>query len=125
MILRNRRAALVVLLLVAVALSGCAWIKDTTKDIQEMTPKEKATWMFGVYNAQYADYIQASLLPGLTEAEKEIMRRKKDLLIMVYPLIGAYDQLQVQGKPSAPDAEAKIFGLLAQLEHLIVRKVAE
>jgi hypothetical protein len=71
-----------------------------------MTPKQKATYFMDFYNGQYADYKYVSSKEGLTEDEKIVLRKKKQVLIQLYASIKSYDAIVVQGKiPSQLDEE--------------------
>ena len=80
------------------------------------TPKEKAVWMMGIYNRQFDDYEAMVARPDLTDAQKDILRQKKKVLVEVKPLIAAYDGYVQQGAAPSPQLEAQITDLLNQLE---------
>ena len=80
------------------------------------TPKEKAVWMMGIYNRQFDDYQAMVARPDLTEAQKEVLRQKKKILVEAKPLITAYDGYVQQGATPSPQLEVQITDLLNQLE---------
>ena len=112
------RRLLVVLLLLAVLpvfLFGCPAVQGS-KPISQMTPKEKVTWMMGVYNSQYKDYqIQAAQAEKLTPEAKDLLKKKKGALEKVYPLIKMYDGYVQTGALPDTEVEASIISLLNSL----------
>lgn len=101
------------------------------KDISQMTPKEKSTWMLGVYNSQYADHrtqtgwqldtngnwVKVSN-PELSNDKREILQQKKDLLKRMYPLIKIYDGYIEKGVVPSRDTEQQIIDIINRLESL-------
>jgi hypothetical protein len=70
------------------------------KSFVEQSPTERATWMMGIYNSQYRDYM--NVVQILTE---------------LYPLIGVYADM-VAADPSIPpdrETEDKILALINRL----------
>lgn len=123
--MRERNKRILALLFVCYVLAACSLVRQTTEDVMSMSQKEKAAWMMGVFNRQYDNYLIQSRIANLTEGEKDTLRKKKEVLVMVYPLIITYDMFQNREETVSPEAEASIFGLLAQLEHLVVRRVVK
>jgi disulfide oxidoreductase YuzD len=80
------------------------------------TAKEKAVWMMGIYNRQFDDYQVMVARPDLTDAQKEILRQKKKVLVELKPLIAAYDGYVQQDAAPSPQLEAQITDLLNQLQ---------
>lgn len=112
---------LVMLLVVAfmtVALVGCQ--TDNIKTFDEMSAKEKATFMMSMYNKQYSNYQTQAAKPELTEAEREILRKKKKILSEVYPLIELYMSYVDSGAVPSTETEQKIINYLDQLAVLVV-----
>ena len=123
--MQKRVKTLTALVVVMLLMIGCAGPQQPTQSFSDMTPKQKATWMMGVYNAQYDDYKLKVSLPNLTNEEKSILRTKKDVLTQVYPLIQAYDMAQAGGGVPSATTERQITGMLTMLEQLAIRKLAQ
>lgn len=86
-----------------------------SKAFQDMTSKEKATWMLSVYNAQYDDYkFQAARL-DLDEVQKKLLRSKKEVFTEVYPLIMTYTGYVDSGVIPVPELETMIVTNLERL----------
>lgn len=80
-----------------------------------MTPKEKATWMLSIYNAQYDDYLVQAARTDLTEEEKKILRSKKEIMTEVYPAIELYAGYANSGVLPGDELETLIISRLNQL----------
>lgn len=80
-----------------------------------MSPKEKSVWMLSVYNSQYEDYKIQALRTDLTEAQKEVLREKKDILTRVYPMISIYTGYASSGIIPEKDLETAIVTNLETL----------
>jgi len=85
---RNPRTVILTFLLIAVV--GCASLTSLVDKVKSMTAVEAAVWMTSVYNAEYDSYVTDAAKTDLTDAEREVLRVKKKLLIAAYPLIDAY-----------------------------------
>jgi nitrogen fixation-related uncharacterized protein len=108
----NKRLPILIVLLVLVAfMVACAM--QGMKPVSEMTPKEKATWMMGVYNSQYDDYkSQAAISDSLTDEAREAMRKKKEILTQVWPLIKMFNGYVDTGALPDREVEARIIDSL-------------
>lgn len=104
-------------------LMSCAGLQRSVQDFNTLTPKQKVTWMFGVYNSQAGDYKFKATFMDLTEEEKTILREKKKILEEVWPLIEAYDIVVVSGGVPEAMKEQKIRELLYRLERKIIRAI--
>lgn len=112
----NRSFVAVILLLVVALLAwGCIPQNVKVKSISEMTPKEKATWMLSVYNKQFDDTMAMAQRTDLTEQQKEIVRKKKKILVEVKPYIKTYTTFVDAGGVPAQETEDKIIELLNDL----------
>lgn len=123
---RKQITILLVMILAAVFFFGCPMVPKGAKPFTEMSPKEKVTWMYGVYNSQYADYQtmtghtwddttkewKKTSSPTLSEDQKEILRKRKDILTKVHPLIKLYDSTLTSGAVPGRETEQKIVNLL-------------
>jgi hypothetical protein len=81
-----------------------------------MSPKEKSIWMLSVYNSQYEDYKMQAIRTDLTEAQKEVLREKKDILTRVYPMISIYTGYA--GTGIIPEKELEMT-IISNLETLL------
>jgi len=106
-----RKIALATMVLMVALCVACA----TTKPFNQWSPKEKATWFLGLYNAEFDDYQLQASSPNLTDAQKNILRTKKQILTQVYPMIGTYASLTNSGGVPSPELELQIMQLLNQL----------
>jgi len=127
-----RRNLLIVVLLffiLVLAISfGCipqAGKGQEIKSLSEMTPKEKVTWMMSVYSAQAEDYKRMVKRPDLTNAQKAILRNKKDVAKKVWPLINTYRTYVNAGAVPTREVEEEIIGLINDLTVLILPYVTE
>jgi hypothetical protein len=87
----------------------------TLKPIGDMTPKEKATFFMGVYNAQADDYKAMVAKPNLAEDQIKILHAKKKVLTKVYPLIKTHNVYVDNGAKPTAESEQAIMDLLNQL----------
>ncbi|MGD9156814.1 MAG: hypothetical protein PVG39_00270 [Desulfobacteraceae bacterium] len=123
---RKQFIMLLVMFITMVFLFGCPMMPTGAKSVSQMTPKEKVTWMYGVYNSQYADYQsmtghiwddtsetwKKTSSPTLSEDQKEILRKRKEILTRVYPIIKLYDSMLNSGAVPDRETEQKIIDLL-------------
>lgn len=87
----------------------------TMKPWSEQTPKDRLTWMLGIYNAQDRDYRAMSAMSNLTDAQKKVLQSKKKIMVQVYPLIDVYRVTVEAGGTPSHDTEQTILNLLNQL----------
>ncbi len=131
------KAGLVVVLFYALLfnLMGCvdqAKIKSPFPNGGEWSPEEFGTTIMISYNTAYADYWESlgySLIDGeytktrevnLTPNEKEYLRRKKDLLTKVWPLIKTYNVAIQLGEEPPTDLVSDIMVILTDIENLLI-----
>lgn len=122
-------------------LVGCAQFQKI-KNPADMSPKEKAAWMLSMYRKQYDDYLDTIIdpalpaserdalkvavrdgqglpddkrNPNLTDAQKEVLNKQRDILIELEPLIEGYGEWVQSG--AVPDAatEKRILDLINDL----------
>lgn len=109
-------------LLCALVVSGC---------VGTMTPKKQLTMMYGTYNSQYTQYMVATgytmneagqwekkTSPVLTDDQKKILRKKKEILTQMYPLVKVYDSMVVGTIPYSSATEQELMNLVDQLAAL-------
>lgn len=111
---------------------GCAQLAGTTKPVSEMTPKEKLTYVEGIYNSQYAEYQRTAgyvlvddkwvltYEPELSDAKREVMRKKKKMLTDLYPMIQTFRSYVMAGGLPPAQQEQVLFELLDQLTAMAV-----
>lgn len=104
-----------IVFLCLISFVGCSII---SQNVSSMKPKDKLSWMMGVYNAQYNDYQFVSSKPDLTEDNKKILKAKKEIMIEVYPLIKLYESYIITGSIINMDIENQILSLLNRLQGL-------
>ena len=85
------------------------------KTLQEMSPKEKATWMMSIYNSQYDDYQLQVVRTDLTETERKVLRYKKEVFSEVFPAIELYAGYANSGVIPGDELETLIISRLNQL----------
>lgn len=96
-----------------------------TKSLSEMNPKERATWMMGIYNSQARDYKAMVARPDLTNEQKDTLRKKKAVLSQVWPLIKTYTAYVDSGATPTKDVEDQIITLINDLTALAIPVVTE
>lgn len=105
-------------LILCVLLVACAIGEQDIKSFYDLTPNEKLTYMYQIYNAQHEDYVSMSKMVNLTEGQKKVMRIKKPILERLQVLIPVYDSMVQQGAPSAGE-EQQIYSLLNNLQSIV------
>lgn len=91
---------------------GCVGLQPSVKRVTDMTPKERATWMMEIYTAQYDDYEKMVKYPGLSAAQKEMLRQKYDALTKMWPLINTYNTYVDSDALPSPQLEQQIIDLI-------------
>ena len=120
---------IVLVIVLVIVLASCAVVPPGVKTVDQMNPQEKAVWMMGVYNSQYADYMSVNGFAlnaegsweevrevNLTDEQKEVLRKKRQMLTDAYPLITTYEALVASGKVPDREAEQQIVDLLNQMQ---------
>jgi hypothetical protein len=111
---RLRKGLLLGLLLSLIAMSalaGCAMFQTT----KPMTAQEKAIHFMHLWNVQYDDTKAMALMPNLTDAQKEMVRKKKEFLAKSKPLIAAYVTIVDMGQTPSAEQEQEITAILNQM----------
>jgi hypothetical protein len=114
----KRKLFPVLLFVMIAAFMSCA----TSKPFNEWTPKEKAGWFLGTYNAEYDDYMLQAKSPNLTDAQKQVLRVKKEILTQVAPMLGAYAGYVEKGVIPPSELELQIMQLLNRLAEAATKK---
>jgi len=121
---RNTVFLLMVLLVLLVAfLVGCAGFMQQTgdlKSIDDMTPKERATWFTSVYNSQDRDYRAMVARSDLTTEQKHILRKKKAIMTQLYPMIQTYNLYIESGAVPTKEVEDRIIEMINNLTSLVL-----
>lgn len=114
--MNRKRLTIITVILCVAFLVSCATVNvNKPKQFWDMTSKEKLAYMYQIYNSQYDDYKSMAAMPNLTEAQKTMLRTKKDVLTKVEPLISTYDGMVQAGTPTKAQ-EQQIYDLLNQLQ---------
>ena len=103
-----RRHKVLLVLLVAILLAGCAATAT-------LSLKGKAAMILATYNVQTQQVVDMSNRPDLAEAQKDIVRKKKAIIQKLDPMIKAYGILVQQGGTPSPDIEQAIYDLIDAL----------
>jgi hypothetical protein len=111
--MRQRKVALFVLLAFIVA--GCQTLNVNAKPWAQQTPKERANFMLGIYNAQYDDTMRMATDTTATDAQKAIVVKKKAVLKQIRPLLTTYLVMVDAGMRPTPEDEAALLNLINQL----------
>jgi len=108
-----RRRVLFGLLLVLFLL-GCAQLTGTQSPLSKQEQFIMSVKSF--YISQYKDYEYLALDPSkLSEEQKIILRKKKEILVQVKPLIDTYDAMLKAGQTPTLAQEQAIIILLNQI----------
>ena len=102
------RNAVILTVLLAFVLAGCA----TTGTL---SVKGKATMILATYNAQAEYTKQMSQRTDLTEAQKEMIRQKKAIIIKLDPMVKTYGTLVGAGGVPSANMEQEIYKLIDRL----------
>lgn len=101
----------VAMLICSLLLSSCSIFKGAVKTFEDMSPKQKATWMMAVYNSEYDAYVARVEAGGLVEEDRQILRLKKQAMTVAWPLIRTYVSMIESGVLDA-DAESRAYEAL-------------
>lgn len=83
-----------------------------------ITMKQQATQWMDIYNMQYEDTMAIMKNPYATESQKEIGRKKKEILTELWPMLKVYVSIvENGGTPSSEDTQ-KISDLINRLTSL-------
>lgn len=119
MLKRNFYVFLATLVMISI-LASCGPLGTQLKDVVDMTPKEKASWMIGVYNTEAEDYKRQVARPGLTEPEKDTLRKKKTALTQAWNAIAVYDSFVQSGVNPSKEVEMKAMGMIDALVMIVL-----
>ena len=114
----------VFLLIGCAGMQGLPGEQPKVKSIEEMTPKERATFFMGIYNAQARDYKAQVKRANLTNEQKEVLRQKKKIMSQVWPMINTYNAYVDSGAVPTKAVEDQIITLINDLTSLVLPHVA-
>lgn len=103
----------ILLIITILFISGCPM-----KPVQGLDNKESTLLRFySFYNSQFMDYQRLTANPDdLSEEKKEVLRKKRDMLEELYPLIELY-RFQLDNKSiTSVETEQKILDLINRIE---------
>jgi hypothetical protein len=89
--------------------------------VDEMPPEQKAGFFMSLYNREYNDYLSVATMPNLTEDQKVILRKKKNVLTRVYPMIESYSDYVAAGAMPSQASEKAIMDLLNEAGKLVAQ----
>jgi len=105
---------------IAIALIAACATLDSGSTIR---PEELTLTQFeAAYVAQWHDTYAMASNPQITEAQREIVRTKKDVLTRVRPLIDAYGAIVRTGGTPTMQQEQAIYQLLNSIGANLTRK---
>ena len=110
----NRKRSILLVLAIFI-IAGCQTLNVNAKPWAQQTPKERANFMLGVYNAQYDDTMRMATGPLSTPAQREMVVKKKAILKQIRPLLTAYLVMVDAGMKPTPEDEAALLNLINQL----------
>lgn len=117
----QRKGMFVFVVILMIFLFSCVpGQKSDLKSISDMTPKERVTWMLSVYNSQTRDYKAMVAKTDLTNEQKEVLRKKKAIMIQVYPMINTYTTYVDSGAVPTKEVEDQIIDLINDLTGLVL-----
>jgi hypothetical protein len=108
-------------LILVVALAGCATVNVKpmpTDNTAKLSTTGKAAMILAAYNAQALSTKNMSNRPNLTDAQKDLVRRKKAILVKMDPKVKAFGLIvKGGGVPSASD-EQELYSFIDELAAL-------
>jgi hypothetical protein len=125
MIQRNVKWMVIILYVLFLAACVTSGQKDGLKSFSEMTHKERATWMMGIYNSQARDYKAMVARTDLTNEQKDILRKKKSIMTQVWPMINTYTTYINSGAVPTKEVEDQIIKLINDLTALAMPVITE
>lgn len=103
------------IIIIMALVASCATVKIPSA-------KEKLFYIYTIYNAQHEDYVRMAKDPATTEAQKEVMRKKKPILETLQTLIPMYDSSVTAGVPNG-EVEQQIYDLINKLQSMAMGSV--
>ena len=81
-------------------------------DPSQMSGERKVNMAWGIYKAEFHNYNAQASRPDLTEEEKEVLKKKKEALTVMYHSIMAYRTIIMQGETPSPEQEQQILNFI-------------
>lgn len=110
------RKRMVLGVLMCLLLLACA---ASQQNVQQATPlqtaEKVALGFIQILNDQETQTASLSNQPNLTDAQKQIVRQKKALLVQIWPKVKAFYALIEAGTVPTADVQTEITNLLNQL----------
>jgi len=123
-----RNCNTLVLLVLMLFLVSCAGMQS----MSDMSPKQKLTMAYGTYNSQYSLYMadtgyvlnaegvwEKTSAPTLSDDKRMVLKKKKDILTKMHPLIRLYDSMVNGTIPYSTETEASLFALIDEIALLV------
>lgn len=85
------------------------------KTVDQMEPKQKAGFFLSIYNKEFDNYKAVAARPDLTEEQRVMLRKKKEALVKVYPMIETYADYVAAGAMPSKASEEAIIKLLDEI----------
>lgn len=98
-------------------ITSCASVG--VKSWGERTPVEKSLSIMQFYNNQYQDTMALAQNPNLTPQGKELVAKKKAILMELWPLVKMYDSYAQGGIQIPADLESHILLLINKIGGMI------
>ena len=105
------KQASILVVIVLILLTACAH-RQMPNPWSDMTHKQRSTWMNGIYNAQYDDYLVAVAKPDLTKDECDMLHSKKKHLTELWPLLMDYSHYADTGQVPPEAVEMQVIKLI-------------
>lgn len=96
-------------------MSGCATTGSGALSWNKLTPKGKAAMALGLYNDEYDSYMADVKLPNLSEASKDLLKKKRKILVSLHEAITVYSGYAKIGTTPPEDVEATLLKLISQV----------
>ena len=109
-----RFVSLIFYLFFAAGFLGCAGTGGL-QDPHSMGPKEFAVYINQAYVSSYDDYLMQVQRQDLSEAQKDVLRKKKQVLTEVWPQIRLYNRYINTGVLPEQELKDTIIKLLEKL----------
>lgn len=109
--MRRHKFLILILILSLSLLSACAMFQTA----ESLTAKQQAAVWMTIYNQTYDDTLAMAKNPNSTPAQKEMVAKKKAILMKVWPLLKSYIAITDSGGTPTNSQGAAITDLINQL----------
>lgn len=107
--MRYCNRSLILVAVLSVLLASCGTVNVGLVPPEQMAPRELATYAMATYNAQYDDYMARATLPNLSNAEKTVLRIKRESLTQAWPVIRTFAWYVDQGQAPPGELQAQLL----------------